>query len=47
METNTSQVIVEGRGIHFDPDIVDAFVECFPLLPGVRRADDAPDRSPG
>ena len=35
------QLIVEGRGVHFDPDIVDAFVACFPRFPGVRRADDA------
>ena len=34
------EVIVQGRGIHFDPDIVDAFVACFPRFPGVRRADD-------
>ncbi len=40
------EVIVEGRGRHFDPDIVDAFVTCFPQFPGARRADDAPAGSP-
>jgi putative two-component system response regulator len=38
-------VIVAGRGIHFDPDIVDAFVVCYPQLPGVRRDDHASDRA--
>lgn len=36
------EMIVEGRGSHFDPDIVDAFVTCFPRLAGARRADDDP-----
>ncbi len=36
------ELIVEGRGVHFDPDIVDAFVACFPQFPGARRADDPP-----
>ena len=35
------EVIVKGRGVHFDPDVVDAFVECYPQFPGVRRADDS------
>ena len=35
------EVIVEGRGSHFDPDIVDAFVACYPQFPAARRADDA------
>ncbi len=37
------EVIVKGRGIHYDPDVVDAFLACYPQFPGVRRADDAPD----
>ncbi len=40
--TRALELIVEGRGSHFDPDIVDAFVACFPQFPGARRADDAP-----
>ncbi len=37
------EVIEKGRGVHYDPDIVDAFLACYPQFPGVRRADHTPD----
>lgn len=34
------QQIIDGRGVHFDPDVVDAFIACYSEFPALRRADD-------
>jgi adenylate cyclase len=34
-------LIVKGRGTHFDPDVVDAFVEVAPLMKGLSDSEDA------
>jgi response regulator RpfG family c-di-GMP phosphodiesterase len=34
-------LIVRGRGTHFDPDVVDAFVEVAPLMKGLSDSEDA------
>ena len=35
--------IVERRGSHFDPDVVDAFVQCYPDFIGIARRHADPD----
>lgn len=42
---DTTQVIVEGRGQHFDPDVVDAFLACLDQF--IEVAARHPDPAPG
>ena len=39
------QLIIAGRGTHFDPAIVDAFLTVVPLLPVVTEEEDFPERT--
>jgi HD-GYP domain-containing protein (c-di-GMP phosphodiesterase class II) len=40
------QLIIAGRGTHFDPAIVDAFLTVVPLLPVVTEEEDFPENPP-
>lgn len=37
--SEAQRIIEDGRGTHFDPDVVDAFMTCLPQVAGARRED--------